>query len=65
MVRLLGDVQCTQSRPFLTELDARLKSGSATALAADFAKEPVFDPAALVELRKDVAETLRSLETKQ
>ena len=62
VIRLIGDVQCEKAGAQLRAIDGRLASGELAALAAEYDSRPVFDRNSILELRKTIADSLRSLE---
>jgi hypothetical protein len=62
VIRLIGDVQCDKAAAQLRAIDRRLASADVAALAAEYDSRPVFDRNSVLELRKTIAASLRSLE---
>jgi hypothetical protein len=62
VIRLIGDSQCDKAAAQLRAIDRRLESTEVAALAAEYDSRPVFDRNSVLELRKTIAASLRSLE---
>lgn len=62
VIRLIGDSQCEKAAAQLRAIDHRLESTDVPALAVEYDSRPVFDRNSVLELRRTIAASLRSLE---